>query len=242
MLKSTKLWIGTVVFFFFVSCNININNGINGKGEMISKDILLKKDFNKISISKGWKVELIPSKENKIYINANENLVGLFEYEIKNQQLQITSKKKINILNNSLIKIYHTTSLIRYSTSSGSHLLAKEKSTVENIHINTSSGSTLELNLKSKNTKANTSSGSTLMLEGTSINFVSNTSSGSEIEAKNFSVKNAEIKTSSGGDVEINVIESIHAEASSGGSIDYYGNPKNKKIKESISSGEIKQH
>ena len=130
MLKSTKLWIGTVVFFFFVSCNININNGINGKGEMISKDILLKKDFNKISISKGWKVELIPSKENKIYINANENLVGLFEYEIKNQQLQITSKKKINILNNSLIKIYHTTSLIRYSTSSGSHLLAKEKSRI----------------------------------------------------------------------------------------------------------------
>mgnify|MGYP003657037091 CR=1 FL=1 len=55
-------------------------------------------------------------------------------------------------------------------------------------------------------------------------------------------MKNAEIKTSSGGDVEINVIESIHAEASSGGSIDYYGNPKNKKIKESISSGEIKQH
>lgn len=239
MLTLTKIFISTVISFFFLSCNVNINNGIDGKGEILTEEIVLTDSFEKLSVSKGWKVELIKAEENKIYISASKNLVPLFKYTSAENHLQIDSKKKINNLQESVIRVYHTKPLIYYSTKSGSQLISKEKVITENITINTSSGSNLELNIKSKNTNISCSSGSLITLKGTSINLKANASSGSSLEAENLSVKNADLVVSSGANIEIDVRKSIEAKVSSGGSITYSGNPSKKKIKQSISGGEI---
>ena len=239
MLTLTKIFISTVISFFFLSCNVNINNGIDGKGEILTEEIVLTDNFEAVSVSKGWKVELIKAEENKIYISASKNLIPLFKYTLAENHLQIDSKKKINNLQESVIRVYHTKPLIYYSTQSGSQLISKGKVIGENITINTSSGSNLELNIKSKNTNISCSSGSLIILKGTSINLEANASSGSSLEAENLSVKNADLVVSSGANIEIDVKKSIEAKASSGGSITYSGNPSNKKIKKSISGGEI---
>jgi len=239
MLTLTKIFISTVISFFFLSCNVNINNGIDGKGELLTKEIELTDNFEKLSVSKGWKVELIRAEENNIHISASKNLIPLFKYTLAENHLQINSKKKINNLQESVIRVYHTKPLIYYSTESGSQLISNEKVIGENITINTSSGSNLELNIKSKNTNISCSSGSLITLKGTSINLKANASSGSSLEAENLSVKSAELDVNSGANIEIDVKQSIEAKASSGGSITYSGNPSKKKIKQSISGGEI---
>ena len=239
MLTLTKIFISTVISFFFLSCNVNINNGIDGKGEILTEEIVLTDNFEKLSVSKGWKVELIKAEENKIHISASKNLIPLFKYNLAENHLQLDSKKKINNLHESIIRVYHTKPLIYYSTQSGSQLISKGKVIGENITINTSSGSNLELNIKSKNTNISCSSGSLIILKGTSINLEANASSGSSLEAENLSVKNADLVVSSRANIEIDVKKSIEAKASSGGSITYSGNPSNKKIKKSIFGGEI---
>lgn len=237
----TKIFISIIISFFLISCNVNFNNGVTGKGEIVSKEIVLNESFDKISISKGWEVELISSDENKIIIKANENLIPIFEYELDNQRLRLEAKENINRAGSKLLKVYHSQPISHYKASSGSSLSSQEKVTIESLNIKTSSGSSLKLNIKTKDLEIETSSGSEVKLKGSAINLNSKSSSGSEINAKNLLVKNAKIKTSSGGSISVDVKEYIEAETSSGGSIDYYGKPKKKKVKQTISGGEINQ-
>lgn len=206
---------------------------------MISKEIVLNKDFDKISIAMGWEVELISSDENKIVMKANKNLIPLLKYELDSGTLRIESEKTINRAGSKLLKVYYTKPLSGYKTSSGSSLSSNEKITVESLNIKTSSGSFLKLNIKTKDAEIKTSSGSSVELEGTAINFNSKSSSGSALNAKDLVVKNAKMKTSSGSSAIVDVKEYLEANTSSGSSIEYYGNPKKTKLKQSISGGEI---
>lgn len=235
----TKIFISIIISFLLLSCNANFNNGVTGKGEIVSREITLNEDFNEISIAMGWKVELISSDENKIIMKANENLIPLLKYELDNGSLRIESEKTINKARSKLLKVYHRQPIASFKTSSGSSLSSNEKITIENLDIKTSSGSSIKLDIKTKNADIKTSSGSSVELKGTAINFNSKSSSGSELNAKNLVVKNAKVKTSSGANISIEAKEYLEANTSSGGSINYYGDPEKKKLKQSISGGSI---
>lgn len=235
----TKIFVSFIISVLLLSCNANFDNGIAGKGEIISKEIKLKENFNKISIAKGWNVELISSEENKIIIKANENLIPLLEYNIDNETLRIESEKTINRAGGKLLKVYYSQPISSFTTSSGSSLKSNQKITIKSLDIKTSSGSSVKLNIKTKNAEIKTSSGSSVELNGTAINFNAKSSSGSEINAKNLLVKNAKIKTSSGANISIEAKEYLEAKTSSDGLITYHGNPEKTKLKQSVSGGAI---
>ncbi|MBW2960612.1 head GIN domain-containing protein [Mesonia aestuariivivens] len=235
--KLTKIYLVLILSLVAVSCKFDIS-GIQGKGEIVTKNISLDDTFTEIKTESGWKVKLIKGKENKLEVRANQNLIEQLDYNIREQRLTLGSKNNIQSGTRQLT-VYYTENLDLVKSSSGSTIEAKDTFEQENLEIDASSGSSIQLNLKVKKAIVDASSGARIELEGTSIYFEGESSSGSRIKAKKLKTKECDVKASSGGNIDIYNEGSLTAKASSGGNIDYYGNPEKISIHESISGGNI---
>ncbi|MDR6300874.1 head GIN domain-containing protein [Mesonia maritima] len=237
----TKIIVTTALSFLAFSCNVSFN-GTEGKGAVTSKNIPITESFTKISAEKGWDVILEKASTAELEIHAHQNLIDIFEYKVEDNTLIISAKNNIGSAERKEIIVHYTENLQRIKASSGTELTSREMIEQENIELKASSGAEVSLELKTASAEIEASSGAEINLQGTVINCKANVSSGAEIEAKKLRTKTANLKASSGGDLEMSVEKEITASSSSGGSIDYYGNPEQKNIKESTSGGDISQN
>ncbi|HIB37206.1 head GIN domain-containing protein [Mesonia sp.] len=235
--KINKILLLFLASSMVVACKFDIS-GIRGKGEVVTKDIMLNESFTEVKTESGWKVQLVKSNENKIVVRANENLIEQLDYYINNERLTLGSKNNIQSGTRELT-LYYTEDLNLIKSSSGSSVDSEDVLEQEHIIVDASSGSSIELQLKVKKTTVDVSSGAKVELEGTSIYFDGDASSGSRIKAKNLKTKECIVDASSGGNIDIYNEGSLKANASSGGNIDYYGNPEKVSTNESISGGNI---
>jgi len=234
---TTQFILLAVISLIASSCKIDVS-GIRGKGDVKQQTFTINEEFNQLYAKEGWEIELIHSSENKMMVNAHENLINELEYDMEGGQLTIESNKNINSGTRE-IKLYYSSELNSIKTSSGAAVSSYEVFEQEKITLDASSGSEINLQLKTKNTMADCSSGAEISLEGTTIYFEGEASSGSEINAKKLKTKECIVEASSGASIEIYNEDTINADVSSGGNIDYYGSPQKVKQKKSISGGSI---
>ena len=199
--------------------------------------------FSSISTSGSVKVELIKGDESKadytILKGKEEDLL----IEVKNNHLTVKIKSKISGMWNrsqtkANITVYYQT-LNSIDCSAGSSLTANNEINSRSIGIDASSGASCKVKVNSEDLSVNTSSGSTVTLNGISKTATYDSSSGARIDAGYLISDNADADVSSGASISLHATKSLKADASSGGSIKYRGNPENKNI-DSGMSGSIK--
>lgn len=235
MTSLIKIIAATLVSFLLFSCNFDVAfNQLNGEGKVLTKTHEIE-NFNQIIVENGWKVQLIRSENPRLVVKANENLHPFLTFSIKNKVLHIASKKNIGRADAKIIEVYFTGELQKISAQSGAEIVSGEIFEQEKITLDASSGAEIKLMLKTINTDAEASSGAEIELTGTSENFGSEASSGSEIDAENLKTQNTTANASSGAEITVQVTKSISAEASSGGEVNYLGDPKNVSADNSIS-------
>ena len=141
-----------IVFFLSVtlmlsSCNMNMLNSVNGNKNVEVADRTVTEDFTKIKVSTGLDLYLSQGIENKVTLEADENLHEIIFTEVENGELKIYSEK--NIWNAKAKKVYATikdlTSLV---ATSGSDVYTEEELSVENINIICTSGADINVELK----------------------------------------------------------------------------------------------
>ncbi len=92
--------------------------------------------------------------------------------------------------------------------------------------------------LNANTVQSSATSGSDIELTGNTDQHTSSATSGASIDAYNLLSKNTTVNVTSGADINVYASESIDARATSGGDIDFKGNPK-KVNKQSSSGGSI---
>ncbi len=236
-----KIIVTSILSLLLFSCNSNFSftNELNGKGAVTTKEHALQ-PFNQVNVSNSWDVELIKGEEPKMIVEANENLHENMEFSVKNDVLDISSKRNIGNAEAKNIKVYYVGNLLKIGAHSGSDVTSNEIFKQNKMDIDASSGAEISLIIDVQTTLAEASSGAEIELSGTSENFEVRGSSGAEIDAENLKTLSAKADASSGAEIDLNVTEDITAEASSGGDIEYSGNPKTTNIKNSI-SGDIRR-
>ena len=108
----------------------------------------------------------------------------------------------------------------------------------KNVAMEASSSGDITSKLKADKVEADVSSSGDLTLSGTVTTAEIQASSSGDCKAKNLVATNVVIAASSSGSIEITVLESLDAKASSSGDIWYCGNPT-KVAKDTSSSGSI---
>lgn len=235
-MKSTtkKLLALLFVSFLMSSCNVNMFNRVNGNRNVVTADRSTSQKFTKIKVSTGLDLYLSQGIKNKVTLEADENLHDIIITEVNDGVLKIYSEK--NIWQAKARKVYVTVkNLEGLTATSGSDVYTEDVLKVETIKVSATSGADIRIALDADTVETSATSGSDIRISGTANNHTSRANSGASIEAYKLISKNATVNVSSGADINIYASESINAKASSGGDIDFKGNPR--EINKKSSSG-----
>ncbi len=222
-MKTIKIIAAFSIALLLGSC-ININLGENGNGKVVTEEREVSQDFTEVRGSAGLDVYLTQGGENKIVVEADENLHQYIETTIENGKLHVTTSEDIG--RSTAKKVYVTyKELNNIEASSGADVVVNSVVKSQNLSLKSSSGADLEVEVFTQELTVKSSSGADLEVSGKASSLNADASSGSEIDAKELLVINCIAEASSGAEVTVNVQEKLETQVSSGGEINYYGDP-----------------
>ncbi len=223
-MKTTKFIMAIAGALLLSACHFNINTGENGNGNVVTEERNVSADFTEVRGSAGLDVYLTQGDENKIVVEADENLLQYIETDVEDGKLHITTSE--NIGHSKAKKVYVTyKELTNVEASSGADVTVNSVIKSERLSLKSSSGADLKVEVFSKELSAKSSSGSDLKVSGKASSFTADASSGSEIDAKELFVATCNAEASSGAEVTVNVKDNLETHVSSGGNVNYYGDP-----------------
>lgn len=230
----TKFIIATVTALLFASCNFN-GNAIVGSGKITTEKRIVQGNFTKVAASNTIDVVIIQSDSTEITVKTDDNLQDEVITEVKDGTLYIKYK------NNSYADVAKKTVTVKMpvidklEASSVASITSKGLIQGQDISLESSSASTIDLNIESDNITCDADSGSTIGLQGKALKTQVSASSGGSINAHKLWANEIHAEASSGGSVNVHPIVSLKASASSGGSVNYDNTPKT--IEKTSSSG-----
>lgn len=223
-MKVLKIISAFSLILLISACNFNINMGEKGNGKVVTKERDVSEDFTEVRGSAGLDVYLTQGNENKIVVEADENLHQYIETNIENGKLHVTTSDNIGW--SKAKKVYVTfKELNNIEASSGADVVGKSVIKSQNLALKSSSGAELKVEVFAQELTVKSSSGAEVEVLGKATSLKADASSGAEIDAKELLVINCEAKASSGAEVVVNVQDKLETQVSSGGEIKYYGNP-----------------
>ncbi len=242
-MKTLKIILLTIATATMASCNFDATFGqTHGNGNVTSENRNVSEDFTKVRGSSGLDVFLTKGNNASIKVEADENLHEIIETEITNGKLHIKTSNNHNIGKAKAKKVYVTyVSLDEVASSSGADVIVNGILEAENLTLDSSSGSDLDVEVFAKNLYIDCSSGADIKVAGRASELNADASSGSDIDAKELEVINCKAEVSSGADITVNVKERIEIDASSGGDVSYYGNPTAVQDNSSRSAGSVRK-
>lgn len=235
-MKTTIKKLSVLLFLsvFISSCGVDMFNRIDGNRNVITQKRKVHEDFTKVKVSTGLDLYIRQGDKVSLTVEADENLHDIIVTEVDNGRLKIYSEK--NIWRAKARKIYLTvTNIEELKATSGSDAYSENTLKVKDFELSVSSGADANITVDADNITTSASSGADLRVSGKANTHYSSASSGSSISAYGLKSKDVTAKVSSGADINVYASESINARASSGGDIDYRGNPEN--VNKKTSSG-----
>ncbi|WP_343329513.1 head GIN domain-containing protein [Polaribacter staleyi] len=224
------LFIATV----FTSCAIDMLNRVSGNRNVTTEVRKTSNNFTGIQVSTGIDLYITQGAKNKVVVEADENLHDIIMTEIEGGILKVYSEK--GIWSAKAKKVYVTViDLTLLIATSGSDVRGKGVINTNDISISATSGADINITVNATSVATSTTSGADINIAGTTKNHASNATSGSAIDAYDLESKNTIAKVTSGANINIYASEKLEAYATSGGDIDFKGNPKS--INKKASSG-----
>ncbi len=180
--------------------------------------------FNEIYAGKGVNVTLIEGDKEKVRIEIENADVTDVITNIKGRKLEI--KLKTKIYKDMSVMVYVTyKSLLSISTGTGAFIESNNTIYAENLELKAGTGSTIILDVDTKNIQTSLSSSKVELVGKTEFQSVS-CSTGGKYIADQLSSNEAYVKVSTGGTAWVQATDKLDAQTSTGGKISYIGNPK----------------
>lgn len=189
--------------------------------------------FDRMVISGNFDVTLSQSEKEQIEIVADKNFVHLLGVIVENGMLSIscpnpfhTFKAHINISYRELGEIH---------LSAGTQLECKDYLEAPSFKMSSTAGTSSTIHGRFDTLYCTLSAGTMMSLKGSATHAKFDLSAGTRLDAFEFLTDTCTIKAHAGSSVEISVSSFLDAEAGSGSSITYKGQPET--VKQNTSSG-----
>jgi len=214
---------------------------VKGNGNIVStvKNI---SSFIRLHISINGTVELIQSDEEKVIVEADENLMEYIEVTNSGRTLYVTAEGKwrkadFSSLN---VKVYYRQLYNIYNASTKGNLIcANTLMSAEPVEVKIySDKSSSKLNINAPAVKLITACVGDVEIEGACNLLEINAKSEGNLYARQMQAKTVSIKNYSVGNLEVSAEEWVSISNYGEGNISYWGNGKLKDIKQ-YGSGEI---
>lgn len=235
VMSFTKLVLGVVAALFVSSCHFTGTSG-NGNVTTASRDVA---EFTSVAVDRGLDVVIQQSDSRSVTVEADSNLHDKITTVVENGVLKISSTD--NIFDAEKMKVIVKMPVIKgLETSGGASLTSANTLRSNSLHIESSSGSEIKVQVESDKVIAEASSGSQITISGKALSLETSSASGSELDAKELMANEVIAQANSGSSTDVHPIVSLDAQASSGSSVGYHGIPK-KLNKQENSGGSVSQ-
>lgn len=238
-MKTTLRTFAIFITLILTSCNANLNlgDGIDGSGNVVTEKRTIDVPFTKIDASTGVEVIVEQSATTEVEVEVDDNLIEYIVTKVENGTLIVKIDGNINTMESAIVRV-STKTIEGLESSSGATIRSKSTLKGTNLALKSSSGSTINADLEYEKVNCESTSGSEIKVSGKTLTLETKSSSGSEIEAQELAANEIFSQSTSGSNTTVNPIVLLNAKASSGSSIDYIKEPK-KVIKEETSGGSV---
>ena len=211
----------TIGTLFLTSCFINC---VTGSGDVGSEERNVEA-FNAIDLSGTANVYISKSRNNKVEIKTDDNIMPLVETYVKSGKLHISNKKCIS--KTTVFDIYVSMPEIEELNVSGSgQIHSDDKFKSNNVKLIVSGSGEILLNIKANYVKSRVSGSGEIELTGKTDKQDVRISGSGEYNAFDLTSNETVVDISGSGNCEIFVEESLEAEVSGSGDVEYRGEPK----------------
>ena len=238
-MKTTLKLVALFLTLSLASCNANLNlgDGIDGSGNVVTEKRTIEAPFTKIDASTGVEVIVEQGATTEVEVEVDDNLMEHIVTRVENGTLIVKIDGNINTMESAIVRV-STKTIEGLESSSGATVRSKNTLKGTNLALKSSSWSTINTDLEYEKVSSESTSGSEIKLSGKALTLDTKSSSGSEIDAKDLAANEITAQSTSGSNTTVNPIVLLNAKASSGSSIDYVKEPK-KVIKEETSGGSV---
>ncbi len=231
-------------FSFLLILLLIVNLAVFAGGQDQTEIRSLEK-FNKVEVSAGIDLFISMGNRQEVKVVADEDIIDDVKTEVRNGTLQVTMDNSgfFNFFNwgkgSKPKQVFVTVTELRgIVVSSGADVKSENTLKGDQLELDASSGSDMEVEVIFRDISLQASSGSDVKIRGRAKTFRAHASSGSDINGRQLEVAVGHVKASSGSDISLTVTDELAARASSGGDVTYYGNPELKEI-ETSSGGDV---
>ncbi len=226
MTTLTKIIVSTVMAILLLSCNMDLNlTSISGNGNVVSIERTIDASYSEIEVGRGLDLYLTQSDTESLTIQADENLHDVIITEVENNVLKIYTNENINSSSAQKVKL-NFTNVSKIESYGGADVFSTNTISVDQLALEASSGSDMDLDVRTKTLDAQSSSGADLVLSGNTDKLFLKSNSGSDIDASKLEADVCNAYANSGSSIALKAKNKLYATASSGGDIIYYGSPK----------------
>jgi hypothetical protein len=195
--------------------------------------------FKGVKVAEGIDVYLKKGDKETLRVDVTGIKTSDVITEISGDYLKIHMKE--GRYRDRTVKVYVTyVELNKLSASSASNIFAEGIIKAKQLAISASSAATIDIQLEVETLEVGASSAAELELRGKAKDVEIDASSAGEIDAYDLVSESVDVEVSSAGSAKVNVVKSINAHASSGGSIRFKGNPERSNTNSS-SGGSVKK-
>ena len=182
-------------------------------------------DFQELKVLDGINVVLEKGEQNVLKITGDytENVVIINKSGSLIIRMQLVKKLKGQ---NTVVKLTHKSRIFLIEAKEGATVISKDKTDQSTIYLKTASGGQIDLDIQTEKATATANSGGVINLKGTTFSFDAIVKSGSIVKAYELNSSQTKVKASSGGSCKAYARDIFEANASLGGSIEVYGDPK----------------
>lgn len=220
-MKTTLKLIVLLLTLSLTSCNGNLNliDGIDGSGNVVTEKRNIETPFTKIQASTGVEVILEQGSPSEVEVEVDDNLMKYIVTRVENGTLIVKIDGNINTMESAIVRV-KTKTIEGLESSSGASIKTINKLSGTSVALKTSSGSTIQADLEYEKVSCESTSGSEIKVSGKALTLDTKSSSGSEINAKELASNEITAQSTSGSSTTVNPIVLLNAKASSGSSID----------------------
>lgn len=223
-MKSLRSYFLVIILCFccLQGCNF-LGSYEKGNGKEISSTRKLQ-PFDFIRIGGNFEVILQKGTEEKIMIDADENLEPLIETKVDGQVLEVTAPKKL--ISARKIRLTITYTRIKEITVFGATLLENDELLDSpDLKLNLEGAGVIDLQLKVSNLEAQLSGAGLVKFNGYATHAVIGLSGAGGLEAYGLETESCDINVSGIGGAKVNVKNRLNASIAGVGGINYKGHP-----------------
>src|SRR5262245_8658170 len=182
---------------------------VEGSGNVITKTFPIT-SFDQLEVGGVFNVELSQSSSGAVKVEADDNLMELFEVKNEGEKLMVTTKKDVNINTKSKVKVYISFKKINsLEIHTVGNVSSAGELSFDKLKLENNSVGNVSLKFSAQSVKINNNSVGSVKLEGKADDAVIKSNSVGTIKAGDFVVQTMDIDNNGVGSAEVNAAKEL---------------------------------